>query len=79
MAIRAFGNPKVRYNAVMSQTGLGAATAAPPGAASKITVPTGVSGPGVWDLFTQGALTLDVGNTYDIGASGSNVEVTVHR
>ena len=33
MAIRAFGNPKVRYNAVMSQTGLGAAPAAPPGAA----------------------------------------------
>ena len=78
MAIRAFGNPKVRYNAVMSKTGLGAATAAPPGAASKLTVPTGVSGPGVWDLFAQGALTLDVGNTYNIGASGSDVDVTIH-
>ena len=78
MAIRAFGNPKVRYNAVMSQTGLGAATAAPPGAASKLTVPTGVSGPGVWDLFTQGALTLNTGATYDIGASGGDVPVIIH-
>ena len=78
MAIRAFGNPKVRYNAVMSQTGLGAATAAPPGAATKLTVPTGVSGPGVWDLLAQGALTLNIGNTYDIGASGADVEVTIH-
>jgi len=78
MAIRAFGNPKVRYNAVMSKTGLGAATAAPPGIPSKLTVPTGVSAPGVWDLFTQGALTLDTGATYDIGASGSDVDVTIH-
>lgn len=78
MAIRAFGNPKVRYNAVMSKTGLGAATAAPPGIPSKLTVPTGVSAPGIWDLFAQGALTLNTGATYDIGASGSDVDVTIH-
>ena len=78
MSVRSFGNPKVRYNAVMSQTGLGAATAAPPGAATKLTVPTGVSGPGVWDLLTQGALTLNTGATYDIGASGGDVPVTIH-
>ena len=43
MAIRAFGNPKVRYNAVMSKTGLGAATAAPPGipvSYTHLTLPT---------------------------------------
>jgi len=62
----------------MSQTGLGAASAPPPGAATKLTVPTGVSAPGVWDLFTQGALTLNIGNTYDIGASGGDVPVIIH-
>ena len=48
------------------------------GVPSILTVPTGVSAPGIWDLFTQGALTLNTGATYDIGASGSDVDVTIH-
>ena len=48
--------------------------------ASTLTVPTGVSGPGLWDLKTQGALTLNIGNTYDIGVSdtGATISVVIH-
>ena len=48
--------------------------------ASTLTVPTGVSGPGQWDLSSQGALTLNIGNTYDIGVSdtGATISVVIH-
>ena len=47
-------------------------------AASKLTVPTGVSGPGQWDLSSQGALTLNLGATYDIASAAGDVSVVIH-
>lgn len=70
-------NPAVSYFNFFGASGLGAASASAPGR-SQLTVPVGVSNPGVWDLYTQGALTLDTGATYDIAASGSDVDVTIH-
>jgi len=70
-------NPAVSYFNFFGESGLGAATA-PPVIATKLTVPTGVSGPGVWDLLLQGALTLNTGATYDIGGSDGDVDVTIH-
>mgnify|MGYP001407397924 CR=1 FL=1 len=47
-------------------------------AATQLTVPTGVSGPGVWDLASQGALTINIGNTYDVASAGGDISVTIH-
>ncbi len=49
-------------------------------AATILTVPTGVAGPGFWDLKSQGNLTLNLGATYDIGVAdaGAEIAVTVH-
>ena len=54
------------------------------GVPSILTVPTGVSGPGYWNLRSQGNLTLNLGATYDIGVApapaggGDPVSVTIH-
>ena len=54
--------------------------------ATKLSVPTGVSGPGYWDLDpgTNGPLTLNIGDTYDIQVApeaeggGSPAMVVIH-
>ena len=48
------------------------------GADTILTVPTGVSGPGQWDLSSQGALTLNIGNTYDIASAGADISLVIH-
>ena len=48
------------------------------GADTILTVPTGVSGPGQWDLSSQGDLTLNIGNTYDIASAGADISLVIH-
>ena len=54
--------------------------------ATKLSVPTGINAPGYWDLDpgAQGPLTMNIGDTYDIGVApvaeggGSPARVVVH-